>query len=133
MLIKAPGFAIIAVLTLTLGIGANSAIFSVVDTVLLRPLAFPHSDQLVMIWGKSRKDINARETCSFPDLFDFRAQTQSFSAMAAYSGAGTVLSGTGEAQELSGVAIDGDFFETLGVAPMLCPGFTSDEAKIGAP
>jgi putative ABC transport system permease protein len=133
LLIKAPGFAIIAVMTLALGIGANSAIFSVVDTVLLRPLAFPDSDQLVMIWGKSSKDVNARETCSFPDLFDFRAQTKSFSAMAAYSGAGAVLSGTGEAQELTGVAVDGDFFETLGVAPMLGRGFTADEAKAGAP
>jgi len=133
MLIKTPGFTVIAVLTLALGIGANSAIFSVVDTVLLQPLPFPHSDQLVMIWGTSRKELSARETGSFPDLNDFHAQSQSFIAMAAYSGAGTVLSGAGEAQELSGVAVDGDFFETIGVAPMLGRGFTADEAKVGAP
>ncbi|HYX41483.1 MAG TPA: ABC transporter permease, partial [Pyrinomonadaceae bacterium] len=112
-MLKTPGFTIVAVLTLALGIGANSAIFSVVDTVLLRPLPFPHPDQLVMIWGTSQRDANARETGSFPDMFDMRAQNRSFSSVAAYSLAGTVLSGVGEAQELKGVAVDGDFFETI--------------------
>jgi putative ABC transport system permease protein len=132
-LLKAPGFTIIAVLTLTLGIGANSAIFSVIDTVLLRPLAFPHSEQLVMIWGVSGKNSNTHETSSFPDFFDFRAQNQSFSAMAGYTGVFAVLNGFGEAQELSGVAVDGDFFETIGVTPMLGHGFTAEEGRLGEP
>lgn len=133
MLIRTPAFSIIAVLTLALGIGANSAIFSVVDTVLLQPLSFPNPDQLVMIWGTSAHDANARETDSFPDFYDYRAQSQSFSAMAGYSGAGTVLSGAGEAQELAGVAANGDFFDVLGVKPMLGRGFTPAEAEVGAP
>ena len=133
MLLKSPGFTIVAVLTLALGIGANSAIFSVVDTVLLRPLPFPHPDRLATIWSAPEKEANAHETDSFPDFYDLRAQSQSWSALAAYSGAGTVLSGAGEAQELSGVAVAGDFFEALGVVPMLGRSFTAKEAKVGAP
>jgi putative ABC transport system permease protein len=133
MLLKAPGFTVIAVLTLALGIGANSAIFSVVETVLLRPLPFPNSDQLVVIWGASARDANAQETDSFPDFYDYREQSRSFSAMGGYTGAGTVLTGAGEAQELDGVAVAGDFFDVLGVPPMLGREFTADEAKLGAP
>jgi putative ABC transport system permease protein len=131
MLLKAPGFTVIAVLTLALGIGANSAIFSVVDTVLLRPLPFPNPDQLVMIWGNSKAEPDGKYTQSFPDFFDFRDQSQSFTAMAAYTGAGTVLTGAGEAQELGGVAVAGDIFSVLGVSPMLGRGFTPEELKAG--
>jgi putative ABC transport system permease protein len=133
MLLKSPTFSIIAIATLTLGIGANSAIFSVVETVLLRPLPFPASEQLVMIWGASARDANARQTESLPDMFDFRAQNRSFNAIAAYAGVWTVLTDPGDGQELDGVAVDGDFFETLGVAPSLGRGFTAEEARPGAP
>ena len=133
MLLKAPGFTIVAALTLALGIGANSAIFSVVDTVLLRPLAFPQPDQLVMIWGNSPSHPNSKETSSFPDFYDYREQSRSFRALATYAHAGTVLTGAGEAQELNGVAVNGDFFEVMGVNPMLGRGFTADEAKAGQP
>ncbi|HWM25083.1 MAG TPA: ABC transporter permease [Chthoniobacterales bacterium] len=133
MLLKAPGFTFIAVLTLALGIGANSAIFSVVDTVLLRPLPFPNPVQLVVIWGNSVSEPNGRYTDSFPDYFDYRDQSQSFTAMAAYTGAGTVLTGAGEAQELDGIAVAGDIFSVLGVGPMLGRGFTPEELKIGGP
>jgi putative ABC transport system permease protein len=133
MLLKAPAFTIIAVLTLALGIGANSAIFSVVDTVLLRPLAFPQPDQLVMIWASSPREPDNKMTGSFPDFFDFREQSQSFSAMAAYAEASTVFNGSGEAQELSGVAVSGDFFPLMGLDPMLGRGFTAEEAKVGQP
>ncbi len=130
---KSPGFTMIAVLTLALGIGVNSAIFSVVDTVLLRPLSFPKSDQLVMIWGSQVNEPNSKETDSYPDFYDYRAQSQSFTGIAGYSSAGTVLNGVGEAQELSGVAVNGDFFEVIGVQPLLGRGFTANEAKIGQP
>ncbi len=132
-LFQNPTFTIIATLTLALGIGANSAIFSVVDAVLLRPLPYPNPEQLVMIWGASARGANADQTDSFPDFYDYREKSQSFSAMAAYSGAGTVLSGVGEAQELRGVAVNGDFFEAIGMQPMLGRGFTAEEAKAGQP
>jgi putative ABC transport system permease protein len=132
-LLKSPGFSIVAIATLALGIGANSAIFSVVDTVLLRALPYPHPEQLVNIWGTSVRGANTRQAESLPDMFDFRAQSRSFSAVAAYSGAWTVLTGVSEAQEMDGVAVDGDFFETIGIAPALGRGFTAAEAKPGAP
>ena len=134
MLCKTPAFTIIAAVTLALGIGANSAIFSVIDTVLLRPLPFPKSDELVMVYSNNLKsEPDGRYTSSFPNFHDYRAQSRSFTAMAAYAGAGGVLTGVGEAKELSGVAVDGDFFDVLGVKPMLGRGFTAEEAKVGAP
>jgi putative ABC transport system permease protein len=133
VLIKTPGFTCIAVLTLALGIGANSAIFSVVDTVLLRPLPFHHPEQLVMIYGSSNREPNSKQTGSFPDFFDLRDQSQSFSAMAVYVGAGSVLTGVGETQELAGVAVSGEIFSVLGVSPMLGRGFTPEEGRAGKP
>ena len=130
MLIKAPAFTIIAVLTIALGIGANSAIFSVVDTVLLRPLPFSNPDQLVMIWGTFTNEPNSKGTTSFPDFVDYRGQSQSFTAMAAYTRARRVLAGAGEAQEIDGVATSSDFFNVLGVPPMLGRGFTAEEVKV---
>src|ERR1051325_5290018 len=88
---KSPGFTAVAVLTLALGIGVNSAIFSVVDTVLLRPLSFPNPSQLVMIWGKDVTQPNSQETDSYPDFYDYQAQSGSFRAIAGYAGAVTAL------------------------------------------
>lgn len=132
MLIKTPGFTCIAVLTLALGIGANSAIFSVIDTVLLRPLPFKNPDQLVLVWNVLERAGNARDGVSIPDFYDYRAQSHSFSRMAYYGGADTVLSGASEAQAVSGVCVGGDFFETL-ESPALGRGFTAEEAKVGGP
>ena len=133
MLLRTPAFTVIAVLTLALGIGANSAIFSVVDTVLLRPLPFNNPEQLVMVYGTAPDEPNARQTTSFPNFYDLRDQSQSFTAMFAYTGAGGVLSSAGQAEEIEGVAVAGDIFSTLGVAPMLGRGFTPEETKIGGP
>jgi len=132
-LTKRPGFTFIVVLTLALGIGANSAIFSVVDTVLLQPLPFKNPDQLVMLWGNSSTVPNDRQTDSFPDYTDYKEQSRSFAALAAFTSAGTVLNGVGDPQELSGVAGTAELFDVLGVPPMLGRGFTIEEAKIGAP
>ena len=134
-LIRTPTFTFIAAITLALGIGANSAIFSVIDTVLLRPLPFPKSDQLVMIWSNNLRDEpNGRYTSSFPNFHDYREQSRSFAAMAAYTGAGAVLNEPGgDAQELSGVAVDGDLFDVLGVKPILGRGFTPEELRASEP
>ncbi len=134
MLLKAPAFTAIAVITLALGIGANSAIFSVIETVMLKPLPFPDPDRVVMVWGRysPKSGGGDRNVHSFPDYVDFRDQSQSFSAMASYTRAGAVLTHGDESQELEGVAINAEIFETLGVAPFLGRGFTREEDKPGA-
>src|ERR1700730_18178669 len=94
MLFKAPVFAVIAIVTLALGIGANSAIFSVIDTVLLRPLPFKNPDQIVMIWGRYANDSGPvrGNVHSYPDYVDLRDQSQSISRLAAYNrNGGTVV------------------------------------------
>ena len=126
LLFKSPGFTLIAILTLSLGIGANSAIFSVIDTVLLRPLPFPKSNELAMVWGKSTETAG-RESQSFPDYLDFREQSSSFRSLAAFTEAGTVLGSGTDAHELQGVAVTSDIFAVLGVNPVLGRGYTKAE------
>jgi len=130
MLIKSPGFTIVAVLTLALGIGANSAIFSVIDTVLLRSLPFPKPDRLTMIWASSLQHAdNDRQVHSYPDYLDLRAQNHTFAAMAAYTGASAIW-GTGEdSEDVAGVAVTSDIFEVLGTRPLLGRGFSRDDEK----
>jgi putative ABC transport system permease protein len=130
-LIKAPTFAVIAVLTLALGIGANSAIFSVVDTLLLRPLPFKDPDQIVMAWARYVNDggVFRDGVHSFPDYTDLRDQSQSFTAMAAYTRTAGTLAQAEDAQEIEGVAITPEIFDVLGVPPLLGRGYTQEEAK----
>jgi len=131
MLVKAPVFAVIAVLTLALGIGANSAIFSVIDTVLLRPLPFKNPDEIVNIWGRYPNDNGKIRTNvhSYPDYLDLRDQSQTIAAMAAYTRTGGTLSLSEDAKALEGIAITPEVFNVLGVQPMLGRGFTKEDAK----
>jgi len=129
MLAKTPMFAIIAILTLALGIGANSAIFSVVDTVLLRPLPFKDPERIVMAWSRYVNDNEGRGVHSFPDYEDLRDQSQSFSGMAAYTRTAGTLAQAEDAQALEGVAITPEIFDVLGVPPLLGRGFNQEEAK----
>src|SRR3954454_19307063 len=131
MLVKAPVFAVIAILTLALGIGANSAIFSVIDTVLLRPLPFKNPDEIVNIWGRYANDSGSvrGNVHSFPDYVDLRDQSRSFAAMAAYTRTGGTLSLSEDAKALEGLAITPEMFDVLGVQPLLGRGFTKEDAK----
>ena len=126
MLGKAPGFALIAALTLALGIGANSAIFSVIDAVLLRPLPFPKPHQLIAVWSKVEHEAD-RETGSFPDFADLRDQSQTLDGLTCYTEASTVLGAGANSRELQGVAITSDIFHVAGVRPLLGRGFTRQE------
>ncbi len=96
MLVKKPAFTLIAVITIALGIGANSAIFSVVNAVLLDPLPFPNSDQLVMVWGKLPGHEIQKLNLSPPEFVDYRDRNQAFSAVAVYASLGRNLTGAGE-------------------------------------
>jgi hypothetical protein len=108
MLLKAPVFAVVAIATLALGIGANSAIFSVIDAVLLRPLPFPKPHELVAVWSQVTRDNSVKDTESIPDYVDLRHQSQTLLALAAFTRTGGVLNGTEESRQLYGVASTSD-------------------------
>ncbi len=118
---RTPGFTIVALLTLTLGIGANSAMFSVVRSILLRPLPYPDAGRLVQVWSDYRENSGRTEPewLSPPDFADWRDGNRSFEAMAAYGGWSPDLTGSGEPASLTGLAVSGDFFTVLGVAPAM--------------
>jgi putative ABC transport system permease protein len=132
MLAKSPAFTAIAMLTLVLGIGANSAIFSVIDTVLLRPLPFPKPNELVAVWGRVSHTGGEKETESFPNYVDLRDQSQTLQSLASYTRAGTVFIGTEEARQLVGLAITSDIFRVLGVQPVLGRAYTREEDNVDA-
>jgi putative ABC transport system permease protein len=130
VLAKSPGFSIIAILTLALGIGANTAIFSVVNGVLINPLPFHHPDQLVSVFQKIPSFENA--SISYPNFLDWRKMNTTFADMAAYRSAGFTLTGSGEPERLHGEMISAGFFEILGVNPLQGRTFHTDEDQIGA-
>jgi predicted permease len=127
---RSPAFALAAVLTLALGIGANSAIFSVVNSVLLRPLPYAAPERLVMVWG--RYPQFGRTSTSIPDFRDWRDQTTgTFAAMAARRGAAFVLTGMGEAEQITGDRVTANFFQTLGVRAARGRTFLPEEERVG--
>jgi predicted permease len=132
MLRRSPGFATIAVLTLALGIGSCTAIFSVVRAVLFRPLPFSHPDRLVWIENSFRGGLSSR-TSTVRTLNDWREQNQSFEALGAYFAffdyMRYTLTGSGEPRRLRGVGVSQNFLDVLGVQPMLGRGFTEEDCR----
>jgi putative ABC transport system permease protein len=133
MLLKRPGFTLIAVITLAIGIGANTAIFSVVSAVLLQPLPYPEPDQLVRIWETDARFPQEKQTASFPCLRDWREQSQGFAQIAAYEHESFILTGGREPDGVSGLKVSANFFQTLGVKPALGREFLVEEDKYGGP
>ncbi len=126
-LCKAPGFSIVALLVLALGIGANTAIFSVVNSVVLRPLPYPGADRLALIWETDLKDGIKREGPSAPNFLDWKEQSQSFEAMELLEvGTGTVTGG-GEPEQVTGLRVTTNFLTMLGARTVLGRGFTAAE------
>jgi len=132
MLVKGPGFTLVAVITLALGIGATTAIFSVVNAVLLRPLPFPEPERLATVWNIDRQEGGGEMAMTWPDFADMRAQNQSFAALAAFDERDLTLTGVGEAARLRGAVVSSDLFPLLGVAPQVGRFFTADEEQPGA-
>jgi predicted permease len=133
MLWKSPAFTIVAVVALTLGIGANSAIFSVVNAVLLRPLPYENPEQLITPWGSRGAGSQRRAIVSYPDYADWRDETQTLSHLTAYSGSGVLLRGDGgEPEPLSGVNASANLFSLLPVTLAQGRGFNSEEDQAGA-
>jgi len=131
MLLKQPGFTVIAIITLALGIGANTAIFSVVNAVLLRPLPYPEAERLV--WLTERHEQIPRRWISYPNFLDWQSHSQSFEAMATIRGWQMTMTGSGEAQSLSGRMVTADYFRVMRARPFIGRDFNSDEDKFGAP
>ena len=123
---KSPAFTAIAVLTLGLGIGANTAIFSVINGVLLRPLAYREPDRLVFLWSSSRG--LAREPLTPARLIDFREQLTSVAAIAGISHIPLNLTGGGEPERIDASSVSSSFFDILGVAPLLGDPFHAGRA-----
>jgi predicted permease len=131
MLLKHPSVSVIAILTLALGIGVNSAIFSVVNAIVLRPLPYRDSDQLMVIWGNLHKPGLEEIEISGPELRDFQQQTQSFEQVAAYTTQGFNLTGLDQPERLRGAIISANLFPALGVQPHLGRNFLLEEDQLG--
>ena len=114
-LAKAPGFTAVTLFTLALGIGANSAIFSVVNGVLIRPLPYPEPGRLAVIRETYAGDEQG--SVSGANFIDWKARTHQFASLAAWRGIAVTLLGTGEPEEMPAALVSADFFRTLGVAP----------------
>src|SRR5689334_3389880 len=129
---KRPGFTVVAVLTLALGIGANTAIFSVVNAVLLKPLQFRDPDRLAMIWEDAAFLGFPRNTPAPANYVDWKNQTQSFEDMAATHELTFNLTGGGTPERVAAYGVNANFFPLFGVAPALGRGFTAEEDQPGA-
>lgn len=134
MLLKRPSLTIIAIIAIGLGIGANTAIFSVVNAVLLRPLPYDQPEQLVMISTETRtRALDGRGSFSVPDLLDVQARTTTLEYVATVQGSGTVVTEGGEPERIFGAVVSADYFPLFRVKPILGRVFTRDEDKPGAP
>ena len=129
---KNPGFTAVAVIALALGIGANTAIFSVVNTVLLRPLPYKDPEQLVMVWEDNSRHGYPRDTPAAGNYVDWRDQNSVFSSMAAVDEVNFNLTGTGDPERIKGRRVSVSLFPLLGVDPQLGRVFTAAEDQPGA-
>ena len=131
MLAKSPGFTVVAVIALALGIGANTAIFSVVNAVLLRALPYRDADKLVMVWEKSRK--NDQNVVNPANFMDWSEQNNVFTEMAAFGDRNMVMLGDGDPEEIPSQFAATNLFSMLGVEPILGRTFTADDGKPDQP
>jgi putative ABC transport system permease protein len=131
LLRKSPAFTAIAVLTLTLGIGATTAIFSVVYGVLLRPLPYPHPEQIVRLWEQSSS--GGRLNVADPNYQDLREQSRTLAGLAEFNSGLATVTGQGDPARISTAYVSRDFFSIMGVQPMLGRGFVPEEQQRNAP
>jgi hypothetical protein len=130
MLAKSPGFTVIAIVALALGIGANTAIFSVIDALLLRPLSFEDLDRLVEVWETLPKSGD-RDEVSPANLLDWKDHDYVFEHLAAYRWWDVNLTGAGEPERVDGCLVSADFFQTLGVRIVVGRDFLPEEGEPG--
>ena len=131
MLLKAPSVSIVATIALALGIGANTAIFSVVNAVLLRPLPFANAEGLMNVWETDPSKGSQRGSASYPNFVDWRDQNHVFEHMSSYHTNDFIMTGRGESTRLQGAVVNADLFPLLGVNPVIGRAFLPDEDKPG--
>jgi putative ABC transport system permease protein len=133
LLLKKPGFTLVALLTLALGIGANTAIFSVVNAVLLRQLPYPQADRLVMLWSTMPSQGVPTSGSSMPDYREWRDQSHVFDGLAAFYYGDVNLSGAGqEPERVQGARVTANLFDVLKVQPVMGRNFTAEEERFGS-
>ena len=131
---RSPGFATAAILTLTLGIGMTTAIFTVVDAVLLQPVPFPDADRLVMVWETDRDTGTTHEPGSWPDFVDFQQRSRRIERFAGLiAGETTLTPERGEPVRLAAIRVTHEFLPLVGVQPILGRGFNADDDRLGEP
>ncbi len=131
-LARKPLFASVAIVTLALGIGANAAIFTVVNAVLLRPLPYPEPRQLMMVWTYNPQQGFDKDVATYPNFDDWRRESRTFERMSAYAGGSVTLTGSGDPAQIRASFVTPEFFETMGVAPEIGRAFEAREASAGA-
>src|SRR5262247_1155209 len=131
MLMKRPGITLIAALTLALGIGANTALFSVVNAALLRSLPYPQAERLVVLWQGGQRGELGQMHVSPPELMDYRAEQRVFEQFAAHTMADVNLSGSGEPERLRAAVVSADWFAALGTPPLSGRTFLPEEHRPG--
>ncbi|HYY55996.1 MAG TPA: ABC transporter permease, partial [Pyrinomonadaceae bacterium] len=131
VLLKSPGVTLVAVLALALGIGANTAIFSVVNAVLLRPLPFPEPDRLMVAQTVNVKRGLTQNAFSFLNFADFRSQNSSFEALSSYHSTSSALTGGETPEQVEGINATAEIFKVLGAKPLLGRTFTPEDEQPG--
>src|ERR1035441_7053604 len=130
MLVKHRGVTVIAIITLGVGIGANVAVFSVIDAVLLQPLPYVQSDRLVKIWEKRARLPRGR--VSWADYAEWKVQSRAFDGIAAYQPGDYNLTGDSDPEQLQGASVSASLFRLLRISPQLGRSFSADDEKPGA-
>ena len=125
MLVRTPAFSAIAVMTFAVGIGVNTAVFSVVNAVLLRPLPYPDADRITMVWLDNTREKIKEDITSYPNYRDWRDQNASYAHLAGYQEQAFALTGAGEPERLIGASVTANFFDVMGIKPMAGRLFTA--------
>lgn len=134
ILLRRPGFTILATLVLTLAIGANVTIFTLIDAALIRPLPYRNPEQLVKIWDSRQSEVYSRFEASYPDYLDWKQQNIAFTSLAAYSGGGNGILARADGPQMVPIGrVSDNFFQTLGVSPVLGRVFQNGEDLASSP
>jgi putative ABC transport system permease protein len=131
MLRKSPGFTAVAVFTLALGIGANTAIFSLANAAFFRPLPYPNAERLAFLWQNNQRTGETEGLVSYPNLADWRSQSHSFTDMAFFMSGKSILADNADPERTGSALVSVNFFSVLGVNPIMGRSFSADEQTPG--